>query len=84
MSEESSVCLAFFSPVFDQLPLIPSMAIYIFLRAAPMAYGSSQARGLIGAIAAAYTTATQDLSVARPDPQPTEQGQALNACPHGY
>ena len=32
--------------------------IFVFLKAAPVAYGSSLARGLIGAIAAAYTTAT--------------------------
>ena len=38
--------------------------IYLFFRAAPVAYGGSQARGPIGAIAASLSTAraTQDLS----------------------
>ena len=40
--------------------LIQFLFIYLFLLfgAAPEAYGSSQARGRIGATAAAYTTAT--------------------------
>ena len=50
-----------------------------FFRAAP-AYGGSQARGQIGAVAASlcYATAT-----ATPDPQLTEQGQGSNLQPHG-
>ena len=32
--------------------------VFAFLRATPMAYGNSQARGQIGAVAASYTTAT--------------------------
>ena len=57
-----------------------------------MAYGNSQARGQIGAVAdSLHTTAT-----AMPDPsrvyttlmatrdsKPTEGGQGLNPCPHG-
>jgi len=35
---------------------------FFFLRAEPVAYGSSQARGPIGATAYATATATQDLS----------------------
>ena len=60
-----------------------------------MAYGSSQARGQIGAIAAylrhSHSNAGPKLCLrptpqlmATPDPQLTEQGQGLNPCPHGY
>ena len=60
-----------------------------------MAYGVSQARGLIGAAAAGLhhshsnvrskpcLRATPQLT-AMPDPQPTEQGQGSNLHPHGY
>ena len=34
----------------------------VFSRAAPVAYGGSQARGLIGAVAASVPTATRDLN----------------------
>ena len=46
-----------------------------------MAYESSQAKGQIGAVSDqhTYTTAT-----AMCDPYPTERGQGLNLCPHGY
>ena len=63
--------------------------------AAPAAYGSSQARGRIGAEAASlYHTHSNARSephlcptlqlMATPDPGPTEQGQASNLHPHGY
>ena len=48
-------------------------------RATPMAYGNSQARGRIGAVGAACATV-----VTTWDPLPTEQGQGLNLCLHGY
>ena len=59
-----------------------------------MAYGGSQARGRIGAVATGlfqihgstgskpHLQPTPQL-VAMPDPQPTEQGQGLNPQPHG-
>ena len=64
-------------------------------RDAPAAHGGSQARGLIGAVAAGiyhshgcmgsepYLKPTPQLT-ATSDPQPTEQGHGLNLCPHGY
>ena len=63
--------------------------LFAFSRAAPVAYGGSQARGWIGARA----TATRDPSrVCDLHPgswqrwisYPTEQGQGLNAHSHGY
>ena len=60
-----------------------------------MAYGDSQARGQIGAVAAglhhsysnegskSHQQTTPQL-MAMPDPQPTEQGQGSNSHPHGY
>ena len=45
------------------LPSFLSFFLFFSFRAAPMAYGGSQARGRIGAIAVAYTTAH-----ATPDP----------------
>ena len=58
-----------------------------------MAYGGSQARGLIGAVAASlhqsHSNAGSKPSLqptpqlrAMPDPQPTEQGQGRNPQPH--
>ena len=58
-------------------------------RAAPMAYGSSQARGWIGAIAASLHHSHSNAGsgpclwptpqlMATPDPRPTEQGHRLN------
>ena len=61
---------------------------------APMAYGGSQARGPIGAVAAGLRQnhsnegseprlqPTPQLT-AKPDRQPTEQGQGPNPQPHG-
>ena len=59
-----------------------------------MAYGGSQTRGPIGAVAASlrqshsnsgsepHLRPTPQLT-ATPDPSPTEQGQGLNPQPHG-
>ena len=71
-----------------------SLFFYLF-RAALVAYGSSQARGLIGAAAATglchshsnarsmpHLQPTPQL-MATPDPQPTERGQGWNPRPHG-
>ena len=76
--------------------------IYLFIhlfillfRATPMAYGSSQARGQIGATAASlrhsHSNARSQLHLqptaqltATPDPWPTEWSQGLNPYPHGY
>ena len=63
--------------------------------ATPVAYGDSQARGLIGTTAAGlYHSHSNTRSeprlrptpqfMAKPDPQPTEQGQGSNLQPHGY
>ena len=59
-----------------------------------MAYGGSQARGRIGAVAASLRQSHSNAEsephlqptpqlTATPDPQPTEQGQGSNPCPHG-
>ena len=57
-------------------------------RASPAAYGSSQARGQIGATAASlhhsHILQTTPQLTATPDPQPTEQGRESNPHPHGY
>ena len=65
----------------------------LLFRAAPAAYGSSQARGQIGATAAGLHHSHSSLGSeprlqptpqprAMLDPQPTEQGQGLNPQPH--
>jgi len=62
--------------------------------AAPMAHGGSQARGLIGAVAASHSHSHSNSGsephmqptpqlMATPDHSPTEQGQGLNPQPHG-
>ena len=67
--------------------------LFLF-RAAPVAYGSSWARGQIGAAVAglchSHDNAGSKLHlrptlqlVAMPDPEPTEQGQGSNLYPHG-
>ena len=53
--------------------------IFCLFRVTPTAYVGSQSRGQIGAAAASLPTAT-----AMPDPQPTDQGQGSNLCPHGH
>ena len=67
----------------------------LLFRATPTAFGSLQARGQIGALAAnphhSHSNDRSELSL-RPtqqltmtlDPKPTEQGQGLNPNPHGY
>ena len=68
--------------------------VFVFLfRADLVAYGGSQARGPIGAVAAGlhqghskagsepHLQPTPQL-MAMPDPQPTEQGQGSNPQPH--
>jgi len=67
---------------------------FFLFRAAPKAYGGSQARGLIGAIAAGlYHSHNNARSEPRLQPtpqltvpldnQPTDQGQGSNPQPHG-
>ena len=62
---------------------------------APAAYGSSQAKGQIGAAAASLGHSNSNVGsepclqpllqlTAMPDPQPTEQSQGLNLHLHGY
>ena len=68
--------------------------VFAFPRAALTAYGGSQARGLIGAVATILCQSHSDTGseprlqptpqlMATPDPQPTEQGQGSNPQPHG-
>ena len=62
--------------------------MYLLFRAAPTAYGTSQARGEIKATATvtwnpSRLQPTPQLTVT-PDPQPTEKGQGPNPHPHGY
>ena len=68
---------------------------FLLCRAAPAAYGASQARGPIGAVADGlhhnHSNARSEPPL-RPTPQltetpdakPTEQGQGSNLHPHGY
>ena len=62
------------------------LSCFVFSRAAPVAYGGTQARGLIGAAAASLHHSHSNMGselhlqsapqlMATPDPQPTEQGQ---------
>ena len=71
-----------------------SFCLFAFSRAIPAAYGGSQARGTIRAVANSlchshsntvsepHLRPTPQLA-ATPDPQPTEQGQGTNLQPHG-
>ena len=80
----------FFLPFLSLL----SCLFFFFSRAAPAAYGGSQARGLIGAVAAglhqSHSNVGSELHL-RPtlqltamlDPYPTDQGQGLNLPPPG-
>ena len=76
--------------------LFVCLFVYLFslFRATPMAYGGSQARGRIRAVAAGHSHSHHNArseSRLRPapqcsatsDPEPTEQGQGSNPCPHG-
>ena len=69
------------------------VCFYLF-RAAPTAYGGSQARGQIRAVAAGLQHSRSNLGSeprlrptpqlsATPDPLPTERGQGSNLCPRG-
>ena len=60
--------------------MIYFILFFCLFRAAPTAYGGSQARGLIGAIAVAYATATatQDPSRVCDLHYSSRQGQILN------
>ena len=69
------------------------LCFFVFFRAAPTAYGASQARGRIGAANASlcHSNAGSELPpwptpqlMAMPDPKLTEQGQGLNLQPYGY
>ena len=66
---------------------------FCLFRAAPAAYGGSQAKGQIGATAAglhhSHSNAGSEQCLqptpqltAMPDPQPTERGQGLSLYPH--
>ena len=66
----------------------------LFLWAAPMTYGGSQARGRIRAVAPGLRQSHSNAEseprlqptpqlTATADPQPTEQGQGWNLKPHG-
>jgi len=68
--------------------------LFAFSGAAPVAYGDSQARGLIGATATGLCQSHSNAGsepllqptpqlTATPDPQPTERGQGSNQQPHG-
>jgi len=70
------------------------MFVFVISWAAPAAYGDSQARGLIGAVAASLRQSHSNAGsepplqstpqlTAMPDHQPTEQGQGSNPQPHG-
>ena len=66
---------------------------FVFSRATPMAYGGSQARGPIGAVASGLHHRHSNSGskphlrpipqlMATPDPQPTQQGRGSNLTPH--
>ena len=77
-----------FEPVVEPLPRLVSFLFCYVFRVAPVAYGSSQARGQIGATAAClhhshsnrgsepHLQPTPQLA-AMPDPQPTEQASGI-------
>ena len=73
--------------------VFPSLFLFAFARAASVAYGGSQASGLMGAVdAGLYQSHSNEGSeprlqptpqlTAMPDPQPTRQGQGSNPQPH--
>ena len=72
-----------------------SVCLFVYFRATHVTYGSSQARGWIGAAAAGLhhqphklgiwaASATYTTAHTMPDPQPTEWGQGLNLHLHGH
>ena len=90
----SNFLFAFWCFVFCFLVFFFLFCLFAFSRAAPVAYGGFQAKGLIRAVAAglrqSHSNARSKPHVqpipqltATPDPQPTEQGQGSNPKPHG-
>ena len=91
------VSFSFLLFVTDQFIYIYIFFFFVFLsffRAAPAAYGGSQARGLIGAVVAGLRHSHSNARskprlrptpqlMAMPDPSPTERGQGLNLCSYG-
>ena len=79
--------------LFSRFSFSFSSFFFFFLpfRAAPTAYGGSQARGEMGAVAARAIVMQDPSHVCEPtpqlmatrDPQPIERGQGSNLCPHG-
>ena len=78
---------------FSESKVYPrELLLFLLFRSAPVAYGSSQTRGWIRAVAAGLCHSnmgsehclqpTPRLMVMQ-DPRPTEQGQGSNPCPHG-
>ena len=68
--------------------------LFAFSRASPSAYGGSQARGLIGAVATSLYHSHSNVGseqslqptpqlTATPDPESTERDQGWNLPPHG-
>ena len=90
----SWILVGFVSPEPGQEPNILLFCLFVCLvfcpfRAAPIAYGVSQARGQIGAVASGLGQRHSNMGseprlrptpqlMATPDPQPTEQGQGSN------
>ena len=86
--------------IFTVIQVLQHLFIYLFIvfcpfRAAPVAYRGSQARGLIGSVAASLCQSHSNARskphlqptpqlIATPDPEPGEQGQGSNPHPHGY
>ena len=82
------------SLAFYMLAFYNFFLFFFFLRVTPVAYGDSQARGWIGAVATSHShshsNAISELSLqptpkltATPDPQPIEWSQGSNLCPYG-
>ena len=80
---------------FSILKILFFFVFLPFFRAAHAAYGCSQARGLIGAVAASLHHSRSNIGsklrlrsapqlAAMPDPEPTERGQGSNPQAHGY
>ena len=98
-NKESKNYSRFYPPgtTFINMQMNIILFIYLFLvfRATPVTYGSSLARGQVGAIPAGlhhshtnegskpHVRPTPQLT-AMPDTQPTEQGQGSNLRPHVY
>ena len=69
------------------------LLIFCLLRATPTAYGDSQSKGPIRAVATSLhhshskakpPSTTYTMLMAMPDPLPIEGGQGSNLYPHGY